>query len=123
MVEAKKNRKGWVVYVLLILSGLAYYIWVRLTGIAIPCLFHAVTGFRCPGCGVTTMAMCLAGGDWAGAFQANPFLCATLPLIAAQIVYAEVRRNRGKELPGWNRRCLAVYTALLCLFGAARNIW
>ena len=37
---------------LLLAAGLGYALWVRLTGLALPCPFRAVTGLLCPGCGV-----------------------------------------------------------------------
>lgn len=40
---------------LTLIAGLLYYIILRHTGIYIPCLFRVVTGFKCPGCGITHM--------------------------------------------------------------------
>ena len=51
--------------------GFAYLIFVSLTGLGIPCPFHAVTGLHCPGCGVTRMCVALARLDFAAAWDAN----------------------------------------------------
>lgn len=102
--------------------GVLYLFWVRLTGLAIPCVFRKITGWLCPGCGITTLFVCLSRLDFQGAFQANPFLFATAPFLAAEIVYYEYMRFKGKTLPKWNQRGLGVYIAALCVFGVWRNI-
>lgn len=55
-------------------AGLAYYLFVRLTGWGIPCIFYLVSGFYCPGCGVSRMCMALLRLDLPAAFRANPLL-------------------------------------------------
>ena len=37
------------------------------------CLFKAITGIPCPGCGMTRAFLELAEGDFVAAFQLNPF--------------------------------------------------
>ena len=44
------------------------------------CVFHAVTGLPCPGCGTTRAALALLGGDPLAAFGFNPL--ATLAALA-----------------------------------------
>lgn len=41
-------------------------------GLLPPCLFHAVTGFYCAGCGITRAFHALAHGDLPRAFGMNP---------------------------------------------------
>ena len=38
-----------------------------------PCLFHLLTGFDCPGCGMTRAFLRLAHGDVRGAWLLHPF--------------------------------------------------
>ena len=40
----------------------------------IPCFFHKITGFYCPGCGITRMLLSLLHLDFYQAFRWNPFL-------------------------------------------------
>ena len=103
--------------------GLAYAAWVRLTGLAVPCLFRAVTGRLCPGCGVTRMCLALLRWDWATAWNANPVLLLMLPVLAALGVRMAVRYVREGSVigPKWESALLWAVTALLTVWGAARN--
>ncbi|MCD7831374.1 MAG: DUF2752 domain-containing protein [Firmicutes bacterium] len=120
--SVKSALKKQLFAVLLIIGiGICYFVWLKLTGIPIPCVFYKLTGFKCPGCGVTTMIMCLSSLDFEGAFSSNPFLFLTGPLLLAELIYYFYIRTIGKRLPRWNERALIVYTAALCVFGAVRN--
>ena len=45
------------------------------------CLFRAVTGHPCPGCGMTHALIALACGDWRAAWQFNPNSYAVAPIV------------------------------------------
>lgn len=102
---------------LLLLLGLLYLVWLRLTGLAVPCAFHSVTGLRCPGCGITRMLLALSRLHFREAFQANPFLLATSPLLLFLILFSGRQRRR------WSRRLLWGYLTALLLFGIVRNLY
>ena len=104
--------------------GLGYALWVRLTGLAVPCLFYTVTGRLCPGCGVTRMCLALLRWDWAEAWDANPVLLLMLPILAvlgARMAVRYVRENSAIG-PKWESALLWAMTALLIVWGAARNL-
>ncbi len=51
-----------------------------------PCLFHAFTGYHCPGCGMTRAMHALVLGDIPGALAMNPLMVSLLlvsPLLVA----------------------------------------
>lgn len=108
-------------FYLLVGTGFLYLLFVDLTGIGIPCLFHLATGLKCPGCGSTTMVRCLASLDFQGAYAANPFLFLSLPFLLFEAIYA------GFYLPARKRRVLvndivlALYVLSLLAFGIGRN--
>lgn len=61
-------------------------------GFGIPCPFSALTGWSCPGCGMTR-AIVLAGQlQWSEAWRMNPLL---LPLLALCIAGAAARPRRA----------------------------
>ncbi len=103
-------------------AGVLYLIWIKATGWMIPCIFRRVTGLKCPGCGVTHMLLGLLRLDFTGARTQNAFLFYTLPLLAAEIIYARVMASKRKQLPRWNEVLLLIYCAALIVFGILRNI-
>ena len=104
--------------------GLGYAAWVRLTGLAIPCLFHTVTGRLCPGCGVTRMCLALLRWDWAAAWDANPVLLLMLPILTVMGVCMAVRYVREGSAIGSKRESALLWamTALLIVWGVVRNL-
>lgn len=106
----------------LLAGGVAYIVWLRVTGLGIPCIFRKITGWLCPGCGITTLFLCLTRLDIGGAFAANPFLFVTLPFLAAEVLYDRRLRRRNERQPKWNEAALVVYGVSLLAFGVLRNI-
>lgn len=103
--------------IIIVVLGLLYYLFVTLTGLSLCCPFRAVTGYMCPGCGITTMFLRLAELDLQGAYTANPFLFVTMPLLLFEIGYS-IYGSRSK----WNEVLLICYIIALIAFGFIRNI-
>lgn len=105
-------------------AGLAYAHFCRLTGLAVPCLFHLVTGLQCPGCGATRMCLALLRLDFAAAWAANPGLLLLLPFLCVllgrmgwrYVVRNKVRLTRGENALIW---CMV---GCLLLYGLLRNL-
>lgn len=102
--------------------GFGYVIWIRATSLSIPCLFRTITGWKCPGCGITTLFLCLLKLDFRGAFEANPFLFVTGPALLAELIWYDYLKINGRKLPKWNERLILLYAAALLIFGVLRNI-
>lgn len=102
--------------------GICYLVWIKLTGLAMPCMFRYITGFKCPGCGVTTMFTALASLDFKASFNANPFLFVTAPLLCGEIIYwiylkcSNMKCNKAREA------AVICYGIALCIFGIVRNL-
>lgn len=58
-----------------------YYFFNPSTTFFIPCPFHYITGFYCPGCGSQRAVHLLLHGDIWGAFRFNPLMVLTLPIL------------------------------------------
>ncbi len=57
-------------------------------GAGIPvCLFHALTGLPCPGCGLTRAFSSLLHGQVQAAFAYHPFVFFFLPMFVAMAAY------------------------------------
>lgn len=104
--------------------GLVYALWVRITGLAVPCVFHTVTGLLCPGCGVTKMCLALLRLDLSEAWEANTVLFLMLPVLAALGIRMAVRYVRvGNTVgPKWEDAVIWVMVALLMIWGIVRNL-
>lgn len=101
--------------------GVAYYIFVRIAGFGIPCMFYVILGLKCPSCGATRMFMHMAGGDFHQAFLDNRFLFFVWPLILFEIIYIQYKGMKNGKLPTW-LYVLTYSTAVVFLgFGAVRN--
>ena len=103
--------------------GLGYALWIRFTGLGVPCPFHAVTGWLCTGGGVTRMCLALLRWDWPAAWNANPVLLMMLPVLAVLGVRLAVRYVReGAAGSKWESALLWAMTALLIVWGVVRNL-
>lgn len=50
----------------------------------VPCLFTALLGVRCPGCGMTRAVSCAVHGRFRDAMRYNPLVAVVLPLAACE---------------------------------------
>lgn len=101
-----------------------YLLAVCFTPFRIPCVFRLITGLKCPGCGVTTLLVSMLTLNTGRAFNANPFLFITSPLIVSELIYyfyMSSKRLPPHSLPLWNNVLVYTYTAALCIFGILRN--
>ena len=107
----------------ILILGTVYLFWFALTGLGIPCVFRKVTGFRCPGCGVTHMVLHLATLDFRAAYHDNPFLFLSIPFLLFEFILEEYRKYKRFKMPSWNNILLFTYLFLLIIFGIYRNIY
>ena len=104
---------GLILFLLIVYKIINYF-----TGFGIPCLFHALTGYYCPGCGVTRMIFSIITLDFYQAFRYNP---AVFLLLIASIIYHLIRFVLKKD---WKIPNVVYYVliVLFLIFGVLRNI-
>ena len=88
------------------------------------CLFHALTGWQCPGCGGLRATHRLLHGDISAAFRLNPLFVLLLPVLVFAGVARLVKLRTGRD---WLQRFrqplwLWVLLALIVVFGVGRNL-
>ena len=110
-------------FLLLILLG--YFLLISLTNVYIPCIFRLVTGYKCPGCGITHYVFDIINLDFGKAFVDNPLVFFLSPLLLVYYViynYFYVRYNNVKMMviPNYISYTLIIISIL---FGIFRNIW
>lgn len=93
-----------------------------LFGEGVMCTLYELTGYYCPGCGGTRMALALLRLDIYQAFRYNPYILGTLPfvvVIALKQFYIFIRYNKMLDKLD---TYLIVYAFGLVIFGVVRNI-
>ena len=121
---AERLRRVLCLDVFALCLGLCYGRMVRSGRFVVPCVFRALTGLKCPACGVTGLCLALLEGDARGAFGCNPALLCLLPAFACVGAVAQARwtlRRSPTLTRGMRRLLTALYGVLLC-YGVARNL-
>lgn len=105
----------------LLLGGLSYLLLVERSGRGLPCLFHELTGWHCPGCGLTRMFIALAHLDFARAFHCNAAAMLLIPALPAYFICKKLF-GRGDSSKRAGDVFYYLCLALLIAFGVARNL-
>ena len=106
----------------LLIGGL-YSVFVLLTGWGIPCPIHLITGWSCPGCGISRFFLAILRLDFAGAVSQNLAVAIILPLWTLVWVVEFWWNPKALEEPSRVLRGLEIVTLLLLLaFGILRNL-
>lgn len=117
------HRRQLRVFAGFLLLGGAYYLVTLLTPLRIPCVFQKLTGFACPGCGVSHFCMKLLRLDIPGAVRENLALAVLSPLWLAGLCIRALwnpkwfaKSSRAENILLWGS------IAVLLLFGIVRNL-
>lgn len=110
---------------ILMAAGAAYALFYLRTGIGIPCPLRALTGLKCPGCGVTRLCISLLKGDFAAAWHYHPVLFCILPLLAVLLLWSAYRyvKTGTVRYPPGAHVLLYLMIAALLVFCVVRNVW
>lgn len=112
--------------VLLLLILIGYYFINKKTNFYIPCIFHEITGYKCPGCGITHLVFALLKLNIHEAFISNPLVFIYMPFIIFYFVYLdylyiyEKKDKILKNIPNWVWIVLIIITLL---YGIIRNVY
>ncbi|MWV46306.1 DUF2752 domain-containing protein [Paenibacillus sp. HJL G12] len=98
-------------------AGLLYLkVWLPVTHIHVPCIFHELTGLYCPGCGITRVVLSLLSLDVVQAFRYNPLVFTLIPLYT---MYGIAHKRKRKRI---GNAIMAVMLILTLAFGLLRNL-
>lgn len=102
---------------------LAYYIFVRVTGLGIPCVFNKITGLKCPGCGISRMLINLSELKLEQAFENNQVLFCMLPIFAVLLLIKIIFMPKWLESGNKVFSVITISAAvILVAFGIGRNL-
>ena len=125
-MEEKKNRVRKIIYRdgIILLAGILYAVFVRLTGLAVPCIFRTLTGWQCPGCGITRACLSLLKGEIRTSFSYNSFLYIAGPCIIYLIVRGALNYIKDNTFQLNRQHTVLIYilTVAALIFGVVRNL-
>ena len=109
---------------LLLLAALGYGLWVALSGHGLPCLFHRITGWLCPGCGMSRVMGALLRLDLPAAFSYNllwPLYggYVLFVFLSAAIPYVRHGKANLSPRPQWVHW---VVLGVVLIYGVLRNL-
>ncbi len=122
MQDVRTKKLG--IHAVLLLTVAAGCVFLLHIGKPIPCVFHMVTGLKCPGCGITHLLLALARGRIKEAFLSNPAVFLILPVLGTIMGRAGIRyvRTGAFTLRHTEENVLIGMAVLLVFFGIVRNI-
>lgn len=95
---------------------------VQVSRILLPCLFHTLTGFYCPGCGGTRALAALLHGNLAESLHYHPIVCYGAVLYVWYMVSNTIQYvSRGKRNIGMKYRSVYVWIGVVIL--VLHTIW
>lgn len=103
---------------LIIVLAYGYYFFNKYFGFSIPCIIHLLTGFYCPGCGITRMFFSILKLNFYQAFRYNPLLFIILILYLIYKVICIITKKNIK-IP---ETVYYILVVILILYGIIRNI-
>lgn len=125
LVGSTVGKKTWRDLFILIGIGLMYLVWIRFTGLAIPCPIRTITKLYCPGCGITRMFISISKLNFLKAFQQNALVFILLPYG----IFSYLRHHLYKRLYGrpyiYGKRHTVAYLIILIMaiiFTILRNL-
>lgn len=128
VVRVRRSRRDllyWSVALVLVATGLILYYFNPTEHRFYPaCMFHALTGLNCPGCGSLRALHHLTHGEFATSFHCNPLLIVALPLAFLAAMRGLIHRRNQPPPAAILTRPTAVWTllAVLVAFGVLRNL-
>lgn len=117
-------KKKVVILLIICLIGVGYLVFNKYV-IPIPCFFLEITGFYCPGCGMTRFVYALLDGNVYQAFRYNQLGFIFLPFFITYIISEFInfvfnfKFNIIQKIPKWFIYFLLI---IAILFGILRNI-
>lgn len=121
-------HKRFVLYSTVSIGGMVLIgllLFFVLHSVSIPCLFHQLTGWDCPGCGMTRSVISLAHGHWIQALRYNLF---SIPLLFLFFLYwfqfGKYYIKTGKRLSFeqvFSKTFTYLFLICFLVYGVARN--
>ena len=107
--------------IIFVAAGALYYLFIKITGFAVPCILYSMSGLKCPTCGITRMVLHILSFEFAEAFRDNAFVFLTWPFSVGEILYLIYMSAAKKEISKKNYIFVAVLVGIALIFCIIRN--
>lgn len=111
---------------ILVIFFILYLFVYKITGIAIPCVFHELTSFYCPGCGITRMFVSILALDFYDAFRYNSlvFILIILAIIFNFIKFISLKLKKENHFTKKiNDKIWIILLIVVIIYGILRNVF
>lgn len=115
-------HKAAIAAAFLLFSGLIYLLLGVFFDFYVPCPFRAVTGLKCPGCGLSHAATALVHLDFAGAMAENALFIPIFLYLAYAFYRVFIRKNKDPLADKLGRRIDVIFLIVILLWWIVRNI-
>lgn len=109
---------------LLILLFILYLYMINEYNFYIPCMFKKITGFYCPGCGITRCLLTLLKLDFYRAFRYNILVFILLPFLIFYVlynIYLYITNKEDKIIKKIPQKVWYILLIITIIFGVLRN--
>jgi hypothetical protein len=110
---------GWILAAILVVHAVLANVWhISLFKAAAPCLFHAATGYYCPGCGGTRAISALFSGHPLRSFRYHPVVL-YVALVGGYFMISQTieRLSRHRLAIGMHFRAVYLWGTLFLIVG------
>lgn len=123
----KKRLRNVILIILALIGLLLGYYWVnKIYHVGIPCLIYKVTGYKCPGCGITRALFALIRGDVKQAFSYNKILILILSYVIIYFGYKSylyiIDKKGNKKIEIILNIWAWILVIIAVMYGVFRNI-
>lgn len=101
---------------------IVYSVIFLITGNGLPCIFHKITGFYCPGCGISRMFISIAKFDFYQAFRYNPLVFILLILFFIYVIIELIHFKKKGYYFKINKWLYIILLVIVISFGILRNV-
>lgn len=118
-----KNKKFLLVSASLVLLLILYLlIYSYFPNKVFKCVFYEISGFKCPGCGITRLLHNFINFRFVVGIKNNYFVGVTFPLIVYGFIYTVYVCCFDKNVSKRFNVCCVIYLVMLIFWGIIRNI-
>jgi len=108
---------------IILVLGFAYLFIYQKFNVGIPCLINKLTGYKCPGCGMTHAMAAIWNQNFKDAWEYNPLSVTVLPIMCIYLLYRWIKENLHKRerFAVWEYILLTILIVIVLAYGYIRN--